>query len=126
MNKNLSNIILLCLFFIFNISLKAQEEQGKTYNILDKGSVKNVQPYIDALNKSNMQYQRLRNARTTIIFNTGVSVQLFSAAELIANGRKIQLTDYPESFDSNRQEPQFSLGPNDFIMEQVTPLYKHK
>ena len=118
------SLVGICIFFTFNITLKAQEQQGKTYVITDNGSVKNVQPYIDALNNADMKYHRLKNKRYTIIFDTGVTVQLFSATELIAIGRNINLENYPDSFDSARQEPVFLLGQNNFILEQHKPLIK--
>lgn len=120
----LLKIIGICIFFTFNITLKAQEKKGETYIITDNGSVKNVQPYIDALNNADMKYHRLKNKRYTIIFDTGVTVQLFSATELITIGRNINLEDYPDSFDSSHQEPVFLLGQNNFILEQHKPLNK--
>lgn len=114
------------IFLIFSITLNAQEKQGETYLIKDNGSVKNVQSYIDAFNNANMKYHRLKTKRYTIIFDTGVTVELFSATELIANGRNISLSDYPDSFDSSRQEPVFLLGQNNFILEQKNPLIKNR
>ncbi len=103
---------------LLNFSMNAQEKQGQTYVITDKGSVSDVQPYIDALNNSDMKYHRLKNTRNTIVFNTGVTVQLFSATEINANAHPLVLSEYPESFDSSRDIPVFSLGQNNFIMEQ--------
>lgn len=114
----------ISLLLIFSVTLKAQEKQGETYAILDNGSVKNVQPYIDALNNANMKNHRLKDKRYTIIFETGVAVQLFSATECKTNGRNINLADYPDAFDSSRLEPVFSLGPNNFIMEAHNPTNK--
>ncbi|MGZ4072673.1 MAG: hypothetical protein ACXVDZ_04125 [Bacteroidia bacterium] len=111
-------ISLLFVGIILSFTIRAQEIKDKTYHITDNGSVKDIQPYIDALNKSNMRYHRLRNSRNTIVFNTGVTVQLFSAAEINENVHPMVLSDYPESFDSKRDVPAFYLGPNDFIIEQ--------
>lgn len=122
--QNLIKIASICALLIFSVGLKAQEEQDKTYAITDNGSVKNVQLYIDALNSANMKYHRLKNTRYTIVFDTGVTVQLFSAAECKAIGRNINIDDYPDAFDSSRQEPIFSLGPNNFIMEAHNPTNK--
>lgn len=102
---------------LFSFSIKAQEIQGKTYEITDKGSVSDIQPYIDALNKADMRYHRLKNSRNTIIFKTGVKVELFSATEINANVHPLVLSDYPESFDVNRDVPTFSLGANNYILE---------
>jgi hypothetical protein len=104
--------------------MKGQEQVNVTYRITDNGSIRDVQPYINALNAANMKYHRLKNTRYTIIFDTGVKVELFSAAELIAAGKQINLADYPDSFDSSRQEPVFSLGQNNYIMEMHRPVTK--
>jgi hypothetical protein len=111
----------LIFLFLIALSARSQEQANQTYRIIDNGTVQNVQPYIDALNTANMKYHRLKTARFTITFSTGVKVELFSAAELIAAGRAINLADYPEAF-VNRVEPVFSLGPNNIIMEQ-RPVY---
>lgn len=116
-----SRTIKIALFFVgffFSFSMKAQEIKGQTYQITDNGSVKDVQPYIDALNKSDMRYHRLRDSRNSIVFNTGVTIQLFSATEINANVHPLVLSEYPESFEAKRDIPVFSLGVNNFIMEQ--------
>jgi hypothetical protein len=117
--------IMLLVFTAFFTNVNAQEQNNVTYKIVDKGSVKDIQPYIDALNTANFKYHRLRNQRHTIVFDTGVKVELFSANELIAAGRKINATDYPEIFSANRQEPLFKLGPNNFILEEHSSTGKH-
>ncbi|MCW3070361.1 MAG: hypothetical protein JWO44_251 [Bacteroidetes bacterium] len=118
--KATRSFALIILFFLA-LPAKSQEQANQTYRIIDNGTVQNVQPYIDALNSANMKYHRLKNTRFIITFSTGVKVELFSAAELIAAGRNINLADYPETF-INRVEPIFSLGPNNIIMEQ-RPVY---
>ncbi|MFL5765727.1 MAG: hypothetical protein ACJ77K_17405 [Bacteroidia bacterium] len=128
--RNTFRMMLLCsLFFFSGITLKAQttkEVKDQTYVVLDKGSVSDVQPYIDAMNNSDMRYHRLRNTRSTIVFETGVKIELFSASEMIASGRTLNLTDYPESFGASRDMPAFSLGPNNIIMEMHHVNFKHK
>lgn len=118
MKNYLKKFLGISIMLFFCHSLQAQEESEVTYKIINNGSVLNIQPYVDALNNSNMHNHRLKSSRYTIVFNTGVTVQLFSAEELLANGRTITLSDYPENFDSNRNEPTFFLGANNFIMEQ--------
>lgn len=116
--KSLSLFITFLFFFV--LSTKAQEQENVTYRIVDNGSATNVQAYINALNKSNMKYHRLKNTRHIITFDTGVKVELFSATELIAAGKTIVLADYPESFDPQNAEPIFLLGQNDYILEPRT------
>lgn len=115
-------------FFLICHTVQAQEQKeakGQTYVITDNGSVKDTQPYIDALNNSDMKNHRLLNKRYTIIFKTGVKVELFSAAEISKSGLPISLSDYPESFGSSRQEPVFDLGTNNFIIEYHIAGSKH-
>lgn len=124
-SNNLLKSILLFVGIVFCTVLNAQEIQGKTYAITGKGTVTNVQPYIDALNNSDMKYHRLKNTRTTIEFNTGVKVELFSATEINATVHPLTMSDYPEKFSATRDVPVFSLGPNNFIMEEHHVVSKY-
>jgi hypothetical protein len=115
-------------FLLFGTALYAQDQKeikGQTYLISDNGSVKDVQAYIDALNNSDMRNHRLLNKRYTIIFEGGLKVELFSATEISKSGIPINLSDYPETFASTRQEPVFALGENNFILEYHTSTNKH-
>ena len=105
--------------------LNAQEIQGQTYAITSNGTVTDIQPYIAAMNNSDMKYHRLKNVRHTIEFNTGVKVELFSASEINTSVRSVNLSDYPVAFDSKRDIPVFSLGPNNLIMEEHHVDGKH-
>jgi hypothetical protein len=124
-----SKILFKALLIVFGITLSiavnAQETQGQTYTITSNGTVGDIQPYIDALSNSDMKYHRLKNTRNTIVFETGVSVELYSATEINNAVRPLNLSEYPESFPANRDLPEFSLGPNNFIMEKhhVTSKY---
>lgn len=123
-----NNALLAKLEKINNFNLKVpdqKEAKGQTYIIIDKGSVKDIQPYIDALNNSDMGNHRLLNKRYIVVFKTGVKVELFSASEISKSGLFINLSDYPESFDASRQEPIFALGANNFIIEYHTSSAKH-
>ena len=125
MNRLILKSLFLLAFMVVATIAISQEQNNVTYKIVDNGSVTNIQPYIDALNSANFKYHRLRNSRNLITFDTGLKVELYSANELIANGRNITVTDYPESFPSNREVPLFVLGSNNFILEQHTSTGKH-
>ena len=125
-NKSL-RVLTLLSFFLISYSVSAQdmkEVKGQTYVITDNGSVTDIQPYIDAMNNSDFKNHRLRNKRYTIVFQTGLKVELFSAAEISKSGLPVILSDYPEKFDSSRQEPVFALGANNFIIEYHTAQSK--
>lgn len=102
-----------------------KEVKEQTYAIIDNGGITNIQPYIDALNNSDMRNHRLQNKRYTIVFEKGVKVELFSAAEISKNGIQINISEYPENFDLSRQEPIFALGANNFIIEYHIATGKH-
>jgi hypothetical protein len=116
-------VMTLLSFFLMSYAVKAQDHKeinGQTYHITENGSVTNIQPYIDAMNNSDFKNHRLLNKRYTIIFQTGLKVELFSAKEISQSGLPITLSDYPEKFDLSRQEPVFALGANNFIIEYHT------
>lgn len=120
--------VAVCSFLLIGFTIKAQEQKevnGQTYVITDNGSVMDVQPYIDAMNNSDFKYHRLLHKRYTIVFQTGVKVELFSATEISKSGIVLTLSDYPESFDFSRQEPIFALGANNFIIEYHIAGTKH-
>lgn len=141
MQKVHSLFFLILFIFYFNngilrahgesdntLTVKANEQKetnGQTYIITNKGSITDIQPYIDALNNSDMRNHRLLNKRNTIFFKNGIKVELFSASEISKSGRPIILSDYPESFETSRQEPIFALGANNFIIESHISLAKH-
>lgn len=133
-----SHLFLMILFLTFSSGvLRAQggnsgipnhpgtEIKGQTYIITDNSNVKDIQSYIDALDSSVMNNHRLKNKRNTVIFKTGVKVELFSALEISKLGFPINLSDFPESFEATRQEPVFVLGKDNFIIEYHIASAKH-
>ncbi|MCB9361681.1 MAG: hypothetical protein H6587_09225 [Flavobacteriales bacterium] len=115
LRKSVFTILLVC-FTLIGGMVFGQEENGKTYTILDSKNVENIESYIDALNKANMKFYRLKNQRFSIVFDTGVVVELFSAIECENNGVSIDSMEYPIKFDSSKQLPTFSLGTNNYIL----------
>lgn len=121
-------LIALFSFLLLGFTASAQEQKevkNQTYTIVDNGSVTNIQPYIDALNNSDMRNHRLQNKRYIIVFEKGVKVELFSATEISKNGIQINISEYPENFDLTRQEPIFALGADNFIIEYHIATGKH-
>ncbi len=125
--KIVLKFIVLFSFFILGYSASAQEvkeTKNQTYIISDNAGIADVQPYIDALSIADMRYHRLLNKRHTIVFQTGVKVELFSASEISKSGKSMNLSEYPEAFSPTRQEPVFALGANNFIIEYHTSTIK--
>lgn len=126
--SSLLRLFVLFSFLLIGYTANAQDQKEvkeQTYKIVDNGSVTNIQPYIDALNNSDMRNHRLRNKRYTIVFDKGVKVELFSATEISNSGLTRNVSEYPEDFDSTRQEPIFALGANNFIIEYHIATGKH-
>jgi hypothetical protein len=118
-------MIIFALFLSIQSEIKAQEKNNLSYIIKDNGSVLNVQPYIDAMQNSDMRSHRLKNNRHTITFQTGLTIELFSAKEMLENGFPVMIAEFPEEFPSLRRDPVFALGANNFIIEYHTSSAKH-
>lgn len=126
--SNFLKLITLFIFLVIGPLANAQEQKeikGQTYTITDNGGINDLQPYIDALNNSDMRNHRLLNKRYTVTFEKGVKVELFSATEISKSGLPINLSEYPENFDLSRQEPIFALGADNFIIEYHIAGTKH-
>lgn len=109
--------ILVSFFLLTGISAQI----SSSFIIIEKGKEADSSPYIEALNKADMNNYRLLDKRVRIIFDAGVIAELLSAKELSAKGIKIQLDKFREEFPVNFQLPQFALK-NGFIIA----LYKAK
>jgi hypothetical protein len=128
LSGKLLRVLTVFSFILIGYAAKAQEQKEVkdiTYIITDKGTITNIQPYIDALGNSDMKYHRLLNKRNTIVFQTGLKVELFSANEIAKKGIQINLSEYPEYFDHFHQEPVFAVAPNNFIIEYHIAASKH-
>jgi hypothetical protein len=117
---------LLTIFFFFMLVSFHAFSQGKpdSYKIVSNGTVQDVKPYKDALNAADMDKYRLRDKRVTIVFETGVKVELFSASELIAMGYNVTITDF-EAERAAGQQITFALAANNYILELHTPTGKY-
>jgi hypothetical protein len=101
-----------------------KEKNNATYTIIDQGGVMDVQPYILAMDNSDFRYQRLLNKRNTIVFQTGLKIELFSATEIAKKGLPIVTSEYPQEFPASHQEAVFAVAPNNFIIEYHTATGK--
>jgi hypothetical protein len=118
--------ILFGFFLLLGEMAFGQEENGRSYTILDSKNIENIQTYIDALNKANMKYYRLKNQRSSIVFDTGVVVELFSAIECEGNNVNIDSIEYPIGFDLTRKLPKFSIGVDNHILVECQLVSKKK
>ncbi|MBL4703396.1 MAG: hypothetical protein JKY54_02685 [Flavobacteriales bacterium] len=74
----------LTLFFAFFLISTISFSQTETYEITSQGSLTDVSEYANAMNDGNFDSYRFQSKRRTIVFESGVEVQLLSVNELVA------------------------------------------
>lgn len=98
----------------------AAQTSAQSFIIKEKGTVTDVQPYIDALLKSDLDRYRYFDKRSVMKFENGLIVELLSADEMKALGLPVKTervrTKEPE-FDSGSV---FKLSANGMLVEVLT------
>lgn len=112
------------LFFCLLTSYAFGQGKPNTYKVINKGTVADTKPYEDALSAANMDSHRLRDKRAVIIFETGVTVELFSAKELVSLGYNVNPEEFEVEKNPSSQRPVFAIGPNNYILQLHTPTGK--
>lgn len=113
---------LLPLFFW--CGLLFSQTPAQSFVITDPGQVRNVQPYVDALNTNEIDKYRHMDHRTTMIFKEGVIVELLSASELQGLGLPVDLSAVNTTAIDRMRHSQFTLHTSGRILELVTPVKK--
>jgi len=103
-------IILLAGIIALPFHSIGQTKLAEAFTITKNGSVIDIQPYKEALNKIDLEKYRLKDKRRILKFDTGVEVQLKSANEL--SGK----TSNPPVYRDDRV---FKLSKNGQIAEGV-------
>jgi YbbR domain-containing protein len=124
MKHNYAARIIALLFFCLIACYAFAQGKPNTFKITNKGKVSDTKPYEDALNAANMDSHRLRDKRAVITFDTGVTVELFSANELAALGYSVNPEDFETEKDPAAQRPVFALAGNNYILQLHTPTGK--
>lgn len=112
---------LLPLFFWFGLFAQTGQQ---SFVIVNSGSVRNIQPFVDALNGNDIDKYRHIDQRTTILFQEGVEVQLLSANELQGLGLPVDLSKVNTTAVDRMRHSQFKLHESGRILELVTPVTK--
>lgn len=100
---------------------KQIEKNLETYRIVKGAEISDIDNYMDALNKADFSYHRLRNETFTIRFENGLEVEIFSATTLQGSGLlKHDLNFYPEKYGLERYQSVFKLGTGNSIIELRT------
>lgn len=88
------------LIFVFcfqSAILLADEKVGQTFQITNSTASKlNLDKYISAVEKSDFSCFRFKKSRRILLFDDGVTLELFSIDELIKNGTALKSSCFTE------------------------------
>jgi len=115
--------MLWLLPLLFWLSANAQTAP-QSFVIVNSGSVRNINAYVDALNHNNIDRYRHMDQRTTMYFKGGVEVQLLSAREMENLGLPVDMGAVNTTQLDRMRHSQFDLHPSGRILELVTPVKK--
>jgi hypothetical protein len=102
-----------------SIKGKIQIQQVGTF-IIKKHNGEDSTVYVIALKNANMEQYRLQDSRTTVVFTSGVEVELLSAKELKSAGVNIEVANYKKEFSQGYKMPVFRLADNGYIVALYT------
>jgi hypothetical protein len=112
--------VVLFMFSILTLSM-IQDDPLATFVIKDKAAVTDVNRYTTALNNANMEAYRLLDKRSVLVFEPQkVVVELLSARELVALGKKIDPANYPATFPATFEMPVFSISAGGWLMARYS------
>ncbi len=106
--------------FVFSILLLSFTTPAGSYVYVNPESVSDLKPYTEALSKADMDRYRYMDERNTIVFESGLKVELLSANEMKALSLPVRIervrTEKP-GFDTGSV---FRLTPDGGIVEIMT------
>lgn len=111
----------MVLLLFTGISLFGQQPTpAQSFVIKEQGTVSDVKPYEDALNKANLDKYRYFDHRSELKFENGMVVELLSAHEMMLLGLPVKTdrvrTEKPK-YDSGSL---FRLAENGILVEVMT------
>lgn len=116
--------MLWLLPLIFWCGLLFAQSPSQSFVIINTGSVRNIQAYVDALNGNEIDKYRHMDHRTTMVFKEGVVVELLSAGEMQSLGLPVDLGAVNNTSVDRMRHSQFTLHTSGRILELVTPVKK--
>jgi hypothetical protein len=119
----MKNLIIAIGITLLSSSFFAQD---KSYVILDKAEVVDINLYITAIEKATWDKYRLVDERRSVTFKEGVKIELLSANEMTEKGLEIDLSKVMKQASNGKYQPLFVLSDSGFIMEQHSYQTKRK
>lgn len=100
--------------------------QDKSYIVMDKAQVTDINLYITAIEKASWDKYRLVDERRVITFKEGVKIELLSANEMTEKGLEIDLSKVMKQASNGKYQPLFVLSESGVIIEQHSYQTKRK
>ncbi|MFZ5554485.1 MAG: hypothetical protein ACOZCO_15300 [Bacteroidota bacterium] len=119
-SKSLLILTVIVAMFVAS-SAGAQEKMGKTFT-LSKGDAMSVslEKYQAAIESGDFNCYRFKNKRRTIVFDTGVVLELYSASEILQGGTLPANNCFMEDSYIPKAST-FSLHESGIVIEIITP-----
>lgn len=119
MRKLNSGFFLMIMLLLSTYStLKAQEKNNNTFIVKGNNTTADLNAYVKAMEKADFKCYHLSKTRRTLKFDTGVTVELFSIAEMLANHININSPCQIDENKLNQKAPVYQLTESGFIAEK--------
>jgi hypothetical protein len=119
MQKFNSGFILIVMFLLSAYApIQAQEKNNSTFIVKGNNTSTDLNAYIKAMEKADFKCYHLSKTRRTLKFDTGVTVELFSIAEMLANHTNVNSPCQIDESKLNQKAPVYQLTESGFIAEK--------
>ena len=113
---------LLGMFLLLSCGSMVAQSSQRTYVISDQAGVQDLEPFIKALDKANLENYRFEDARRRLNFDNGMKVDLLSVNELKAFGIEVSASARKAAREPKRNAV-FTVR-NGYLLEMVRPARK--
>ena len=107
--KIVYSLFLLLSFSLFSNKNSAQTTFKNSFAVNKLANADNEAFYQKSIEAADMESYRLKDKRTTLVFENGFEVEMFSAKELFVKGEAINPNSYKESFAPKYELPIFNI-----------------
>ncbi|MCU0433367.1 MAG: hypothetical protein MUC87_07945 [Bacteroidia bacterium] len=118
--KSFPRLISSVIIGVFSLLLLSFTTPAGSYRYLNPEAVADLTPYTEALSKADMDRYRYVDERNTILFESGLKVELLSANEMTAQGMSVRLERVRTAKPGFDTGSVFRLTPDGGIVEIMT------
>lgn len=107
--QGIKQFLVIVMLFFTAISF-GQETNNETYRFVNSNTVNNVNDYVVALSTADMTIFRYANKSSTIEFESGLKVELYSANHIVSIGKVVDISKVLTSDPINKGYYIFGLS----------------